>query len=242
MLKDFNPNRYSVIDEKNKREIVMLIGSGCKWKKCKFCDYHFDCDESEEIFFALNKSVLENVTGVHKKLEVINSGSFTELDKNTINLIEKIAIEKNISEVHFECHYLFRKNIPPMRERFKKNNISLKIKCGVETFDTVYREEILSKGMKDATPSDIAQYFDEVCLLFGLNNQTEESMRYDIKTGLEYFERVCINIMQENGCEVKPNENTIETFLQKILPEIKDDCRIDILLENTAFGVGGVIT
>lgn len=172
MLKDFNPNRYSVIDEKNKREIVMLIGSGCKWKKCKFCDYHFDCDESEEICFALNKSVLENVTGVHKKLEVINSGSFTELDKNTINLIEKIAIEKNISEVHFECHYFFRKNIPPMRERFKKNNISLKIKCGVETFDTVYREEILSKGMKDATPSDIAQYFDEVCLLFGLNNQT----------------------------------------------------------------------
>ena len=103
---------------------------------------------------------------------MINSGSFTELDKNTINLIEKIAIEKNISEVHFECHYLFRKNIPPMRERFKKNNISLKIKCGVETFDTVYREEILSKGMKDAKPSDIAQYFDEVCLLFGLNNQT----------------------------------------------------------------------
>ena len=173
---------------------------------------------------------------------MINSGSFTELDKNTINLIEKIAIEKNISEVHFECHYLFRKNIPPMRERFKKNNIILKIKCGVETFDTVYREEILSKGMKDATPSDIAQYFDEVCLLFGLNNQTEESMRYDIKTGLEYFERICINIMQENGCEVKPNENTIETFVQKILPEIKDDCRIDILLENTAFGVGGVTT
>ena len=48
--------------------------------------------------------------------------------------------------------------------------------------------------------------------------------------------------MQENGCEVKPNENTIETFVQKILPEIKDDCRIDILLENTAFGVGGVTT
>ena len=67
-------------------------------------------------------------------------------------------------------------------------------------------------------------------------------MRYDIKTGLEYFERICINIMQENGCEVKPNENTIETFVQKILPEIKDDCRIDILLENTAFGVGGVTT
>ena len=84
------------------------------------------------------------MTGIHKKLEVINSGSFTELDKNTINLIEKIAIEKNISEVHFECHYLFRKNISEMRERFQKNNINLKIKCGVETFDSTYRKEILS--------------------------------------------------------------------------------------------------
>ena len=34
--------RYSVITEKNPREIVLLRGSGCVWKKCAFCDYHLD--------------------------------------------------------------------------------------------------------------------------------------------------------------------------------------------------------
>jgi len=221
MLDGFNPNRYSVIEEKNKREIVMLIGSGCKWGRCKFCDYHLDCDTSEDVCYKLNKSVLENVTGVYSKLEVINSGSFTELDKKTVDLIEQICVEKNIKELHFECHYLYRHAIGDMRKRFAKNNIVLKIKCGVE---------------------DIAKYFDEVCLLQGLDGQNEKSMLSDIQIGLKYFERVCINIMQENGCEVKPNYEVIKIFEQEIYPKIKDDIRLDILMENTAFGVGGVTT
>ena len=32
-------DRYSKILNKDKREIVLLIGSGCKWQKCKFCNY-----------------------------------------------------------------------------------------------------------------------------------------------------------------------------------------------------------
>ena len=42
MSTDFDPVRYSVITEKNPREIVMLRGSGCKWRRCRFCDYHLD--------------------------------------------------------------------------------------------------------------------------------------------------------------------------------------------------------
>ena len=34
--------RYSKILDKDKREIVLLIGNGCKWSKCKFCNYHLD--------------------------------------------------------------------------------------------------------------------------------------------------------------------------------------------------------
>ena len=41
-MKDFNPNRYAVIEEKNPREIVMLRGLGCTWRRCRFCDYHLD--------------------------------------------------------------------------------------------------------------------------------------------------------------------------------------------------------
>ena len=31
--------RYSTIDEKYKREIVLLKARPCKWGKCRFCDY-----------------------------------------------------------------------------------------------------------------------------------------------------------------------------------------------------------
>lgn len=38
----YDPVRISVIPDKNPREMVMLRGCGCKWKKCRFCDYHMD--------------------------------------------------------------------------------------------------------------------------------------------------------------------------------------------------------
>ena len=31
--------RYSVITEKNRREIVLLRAFPCAWGKCSFCDY-----------------------------------------------------------------------------------------------------------------------------------------------------------------------------------------------------------
>ncbi len=55
--------RYSVITQKNKREIVLLRGSGCAYRRCAFCDYHFDCCAGERENFRLNKSVLDRVTG-----------------------------------------------------------------------------------------------------------------------------------------------------------------------------------
>ena len=37
--------RYSIITEKNPREITLLRGNGCKWLKCRFCNYHLDGKE-----------------------------------------------------------------------------------------------------------------------------------------------------------------------------------------------------
>ena len=45
MVEGFNPVRYSKITEKNPREIVMLVGNGCKWRKCRFCNYHLRSEE-----------------------------------------------------------------------------------------------------------------------------------------------------------------------------------------------------
>lgn len=239
MSSQFDPVRYSIIEEKNKREIVMLRGSGCKWRKCRFCDYHLDFSKDENANFALNKKELEKVTGKYQKLEVINSGSFIDLDEQTMNLIEQVCINKQISELHFECHWMHRSSIPALRTRFWKHKINVKVKIGVETFDSNYRENILRKGLNEDDPKEIAEYFDEVCLLFGLEGQTAQSMKHDVETGLRYFERVCINIMVKNTTKILPCPSVIEIFHKEIYPLYQNDDRVDILFENTDFGVGG---
>ena len=240
-MEEFNPNRYSVIEEKNPREIVMLRGRGCSWRRCRFCDYHLDFSPDETANFALNREQLLKVTGVHGKLEVINSGSFVDLDENTLSLIEQICIEKNIHQVHFECHWRHRDAIADFRKRFAASGIEVKLKIGVETFDSLFRESYLMKGIDTDDPADIAAYFDEVCLLQGIPGQTVESMDRDIQTGLACFERVCINIMQANKRPVKPDPGVIAAFAKELYPKYIDNDRVDILMENTAFGVGGVV-
>lgn len=239
MSEEFNPERYSVIEDKNPREIVMLRGSGCKWKRCRFCDYHLDASADEAANFALNKAELEKITGIYKKLEVINSGSFCDLDENTVAKIIEVCETKAISEVHFECHWIHRKEVKSFRERFAAHGITLKIKIGIETFDKHMRQDILCKGMPENDPEVIASYFDEACFLFGLTGQTEASMRNDIETGLQHFERICLNIMVENTTDVKPDVQVIQVFAENIYPDYIENPRVDILMDNTDFGVGG---
>ena len=231
-------NRYSVINSKNKREIVLLRGSGCKWKKCRFCDYHLDFSNDASQNYALNKTVLKNVSGIYKTLEIINSGSFIDLDKKTISLIKDICVRKNIHSLHFECHWIHRDKINDLKEYFRNDNIDVKIKSGIETFDYNFREKYLIKGIPDVSPSEIAKYFDEICLLFGLKGQTLETMEKDIQIGLKYFERICVNIMTENGTPVKPDKSVIKTFKENLYKKYSEYENIDILIKNTDYGIG----
>lgn len=228
--------RYSKILEKRKREIVLLRGSGCIYKKCTFCDYHSDKCSSEAENFALNSDVLKNITGEFGDLEVINSGSVFELDDKTIELIKTICKEKGISTIHFESHYLYKNKIPALRQEFK--DFDLKMKLGLETFDYDFRENTLKKGIKEKDAKTISEYFDEANFLFGINGQSIHSMEQDIRLGLDYFERICINIMCENTTKIKPDKQVISDFLNGIYPKYKDNERIDILINNTDFGVG----
>lgn len=231
--------RYSTITEKNPREIVLLRGRGCRYRRCAFCDYHEDasCDEAANL--AINTEALENVTGQYGTLEIVNSGSFCELEESTMKAIIGVCVAKGIRIVHFECHWLYRKHIPALREAFAKFGIEVKMKIGVETFDHQYREQTMLKGINETDPGKIADAgFNECCLLFGLPGQTAESMRTDIETGLRYFERVCVNIMIENSAPLQPCDEVRQTFVRDIYPEYKDNQRVDILLHNTDFGVG----
>lgn len=231
-------HRYSKIIEKNLREIVLLRGNGCKWRRCRFCDYHLDFCLDDKENFALNSKVLAQVTGEFGRLEVINSGSFCDLDEETIGLILEICSARKITTIYFECHWLHRNLIAALREHFAKNGVTVQMKIGVETFDSLFRESYLEKGMGNVSPEEIAKFFDQVCLLQGLPGQNKDSMLKDIELGLKYFKRVCVNIMVSNTKPILPDPQVVETFLKEIYPLYKDDERVDILLNNTDFGVG----
>lgn len=239
MEQSFNPIRYSAITQKNAREIVMLRGNGCAWRRCRFCDYHLDYNKDAGANYILNKQVLSHVTGQFHRLEAINSGSFTDLDAKTMRLVETTCLEKQISVLHFECHWMHRCAAGALRSRFLEKGITVKLKTGVETFDPLFRECYLDKGIDTGNPAEIARYFDEACLLQGIPGQTKESMERDIETGLAYFERICINIMSPNSSRIQPDPAVIGIFQKELYPKYKDHPRIDILLANTDFGVGG---
>ena len=115
--------RYAQITEKRRREIVLLRGRGCAYRKCTFCDYHLDSSPDEAANFALNREVLSRVTGQFGELEVINSGSVFELDDGTLSLIRRIAEEKDICVLHFESHYLYRDRIPALRAALQRRRV-----------------------------------------------------------------------------------------------------------------------
>lgn len=230
--------RYSVIEEKNPREIVLLRGKGCQWRRCRFCDYHLDFCKDQKENFLLNSRVLEQIRGIYGRLEVINSGSFCDLDKKTIEKILSVCQKQKITALSFECHWMHREQIPGFKAYFAEKGISVKMKIGVETFDERFRESYLDKGMKNVSPEEIAVYFDQVCLLQGIPGQTADSMRRDIETGLSLFERVCVNIMTPNTKPILPDPEVVSQFLEQVEPFYRENPRVDILLNNTDFGVG----
>ncbi|WP_278683714.1 radical SAM protein, partial [Paraclostridium bifermentans] len=170
-------DRYSEINNKNKREIVLLKGFPCKWGKCSFCDYTLDNDNDEDDMNRLNFEVLENVTGKYKVLEVINSGSCFELPKNTLDRIKSIIIEKNIDKLFLESHWCYKNRLDEMRRFF---NIPIIFKTGVESFDYNFRNNFLKKNAKFKTVDELKTYFDSPCMMVGIKGQTKEMIDKDM--------------------------------------------------------------
>ena len=63
-------------------------------------------------------------------------------------------------------------------------------------------------------------------------------MERDIELGLAHLERICLNVMTENTTSIKPDAQVIRVFVENIMPRYQDNQRVDILLNNTDFGVG----
>lgn len=226
-------DRYALIHTKMPREFVLLQGTGCRWKKCTFCDYHDDVSEHP---FTINESVLRQVTGQYGVLDVINSGSALELDVETIALIKEVVKEKRIHTLWFEAHYMYRKKLASFAEQFAP--VQVKFRCGVETFDAGLRDAWKKGIPSSVTPEDVAKYFQGVCLLCCTQGESKEHIMKDIEIAQTYFEYFSVNVFCNNSTSVKQDKELPQWFAREVYPKIKDEKGIEVLMENTDLGVG----
>ena len=230
--------RYSIIRDKMPREFVLLQGTGCRWRRCEFCDYHLDVSDDP---FEVNRQVLEQVTGEYGVLDVINSGSAFELDDRTIEMLRRIIVEKKIHTLWCEMHWMYRHRLEEFRSRiFSSYSLlpTIKFRCGVETFDPELRKR-WNKGVPEGvTAEEVARYFQGVCLLCCTEGETRERIVRDIEFAREHFEYFSVNVFCDNTTKIKRDPELVEWFVREVYPTIKDNPRIEVLIDNTDLGVG----
>lgn len=225
--------RYSLITEKFPREFLLLQGTGCRWKKCTFCDYYDDASDSP---FETNRKVLEQVTGKYGVLDIINSGSAMELDDETIELIKEIVVAKEIKTIWFEAHYMYRNRLQEFARQFAPATV--KFRCGVESFNAALRSSWTKGIPASVTAADVAKYFKGICLLCCTVGDSKERIIKDIATAKEHFEYFSVNLFCNNTTPVKRDEELAAWFVKELYPKLKDDRQIEVLVENSDLGVG----
>ena len=225
--------RYSLITEKFPREFLLLQGTGCRWKKCTFCDYYEDASNSP---FETNRKVLEQVTGEYGVIDIINSGSAMELDAETINMIKEIVVAKGIKTIWFEAHYMYCNRLEKFAAQFAPATV--KFRCGVESFDSTLRSSWAKGIPANVTAADVAKHFKGVCLLCCTQGDTKERIMSDIATAKKHFEYFSVNLFCNNTTAVKRDEELAAWFVKELYPILKDDEQIEVLVENCDLGVG----
>jgi len=228
--------RYGVIDDKIQREIVLLKGGSCAWGRCAFCDYILDNTDDPETALRVNRVALSRVRGAYGRLEVVNSGSVFELDPETLALIKDVAEQKGIHTLFFEASWMYRNRLDELRKSFAP--VKLVFKCGIETFDDGFRNDVLNKGIHFSHPREVAEYFDSVCLLAGIQGQTRDMLARDMEILTTYFKMGCVNIFMDNTTDIKADRDLAEWFISAY-GRMDNHPGIDVLWENTDFGVGG---
>ena len=233
LLWDIGMERYALIDRVLPREFVLLQGTGCRWKRCTFCDYHGDVSDDP---FAVNREVLAQVQGVYGVLDIINSGSAMELDEQTLGMIKEVVKEKKIHTLWFEAHYMYKNQLAKFAEQF--DGVEVKFRCGVESFDGSLRERWKKGIAASVTVEEVAQYFQGVCLLCCTEGDSKERILRDIALAERYFEYASVNVFCENTTTVKRDEELVKWFVTEVYSKLKKSNKIEILINNTDLGVG----
>lgn len=228
-------NRYSVIRGNFPREFLLLQGTGCRWGKCTFCDYHGDTSATP---FSVNREVLEQVTGEYGVLDIINSGSAMELDPDTLAMIRQVAIGKGIHTLWFEVHYMYRHRLAAFARQF--HPLTVKFRCGVETFSPTLRANWHKGIPPHVTPEDIARHFQGLCLLCCTDTpgDTRERLLRDIDLAERHFEYYSVNVFCPNTTALRRNDDMLRWFKSEVYPTLQESSKAEVLIDNTDLGVG----
>ena len=225
--------RYSLITQKFPREFLLLQGTGCRHRRCAFCDYYDDVSASP---FSVNRPVLDRVTGQTGVLDVINSGSCTELDPQTVELLAQVLRKRRLSTLWLEAHWMYRDVLARFAENFP--GVTVKYRIGAETFDSALRRA-WNKGIPGHVgPREMARFFQGACLLVGVEGQTLQMVKRDVELALSHFEYVSVNLFNENSTPLRRDALLTRQLAEQVFPALKENPRVELLVENTDLGVG----
>lgn len=224
--------RYSRTGGFFPREFILLQGLGCKWARCTFCDYYLDASSSP---FETNRKVLSLVSGEYGVLDVINSGSAMELDDRTVGLIAETVEKKDIHDLWFEAHWIYRDELEDFAGRFP---CRVHYRLGVESFNPDLRIRWRKGIGRDVTPADIRRYYDGVCLLAGVEGQSLEDIAESVRIAEEYFDYYSVNLFCPNTTSQRRDDELAGRFVRELVPQIRKSRKAEVLVQNTDLGVG----
>jgi len=228
--------RYSKVEGKFQREIVLLKSFPCAYGKCSFCNYIEDNSTDEEDINRVNLEVLKEITGEFGILEVINSGSVFEIPKKTLEKIREVVYEKDIKILYFEIFYSYLSRLNEIIDYFnEKKKVEIRFRTGIESFDNDFRRKVYNKNIF-LDEKKLSEKIYSVCLLIATQGQTKEMIKKDIEIGLKYFKAITINIFVDNGTTVKRDVELVKWFVQDMKHLFNND-RIEILIDNKDLGV-----
>lgn len=231
--------RYSKVEGKFEREIVLLKSFPCAYGKCAFCNYIEDNSTDENEINKVNFEALEKITGEFGILEVINSGSVFEIPKKTLEKIREIVYEKNIKILYFEIFYSYLFRLDEIIKFFnEKKKVEIRFRTGIESFDNEFRRNVYRKNffLDEKKIKELSEKIYSVCLLVATQGQTKEMIQKDIEIGLKNFKAITINVFVDNGTEVKRDPELVKWIVNDMKWLFNND-RIEILIDNKDLGV-----
>lgn len=227
--------RYSIVENKIPREILLLKSFPCLYGKCSFCNYILDNSTSLVEIESTNYDIIDKITGQFGVIEVLNSGSVFELPNSILEVIKEKVDKLKIHTIYFETYYGYRKRLQEIRDYFPNQEIRFRI--GIETFDDEFRERVLNKPFPTDNLSDLANQFYACCLLICVTGQTKEQIINDIKIAQENFQEITVNVFINNDTKVTRDESLVQWFVNDVYPNIKNTVNMEILIDNKDLGV-----